>query len=259
MSIVKSRTILTRMPTLLELPVRMRPSPRGFALAIFLLFISLAATAPTSVSAADSDPLEEMNRATHGFNRFVDRIVVKPLASTYQNFTPRFLRRGIGNFFSNIDDVTVTFNDLLRLDLPAAGQSLGRVAVNSTLGVGGLLEVANPLFGLEKSNQDFGLTLAHYGVDNGPYLVLPLLGPSTVRDAFGFGIDNLVDPLNSVDHVATRNSLRSTQAISYRASVLSFDDLVMGDEYLFYREAYLQRRASASGESLMLMSFESEL
>jgi phospholipid-binding lipoprotein MlaA len=254
MSISNSQSQLSRKPTLLELPVRLKPSPRGLVLAIFLFLIAL-----DSATAAESDPLENINRATHEFNQVVDRLLVKPLAETYQSLTPRFVRRGIGNFFANLNDVTVTVNDLLRLDLPAAGQSLSRVAVNSTVGLGGLVEVAYPAFGLEKTNQDFGLTLAHYGVEQGPYLVLPFFGPSTVRDAFGFAIDSLADPVNSVDHIATRNSLRGGQVLNYRASVLSFDDLVIGDDYLFYREAWLQRRAAAAGDPVMLgMSFDSE-
>jgi phospholipid-binding lipoprotein MlaA len=254
MSIANSQNQIARKPTLLELPVRLKPSPRGLALAIFLFLL-----APVSVSAAETDPLENMNRATHEFNQVVDKLLVKPLTESYLALTPRFLRRGIGNFLGNLNDVTVTVNDLLRLDLPAAGQSLSRVAVNSTVGLGGLVEVAYPAFGLQKTNQDFGLTLAHYGVEQGPYLVLPFIGPSTVRDAFGFGFDSMIDPVNSVEHVATRNSLRGGQVVNYRASVLSFDDLVIGDDYLFYREAYLQRRAAAAGDPVMLgMSFDPE-
>lgn len=256
MSHLASRTILSWMTTLLEFPVRKTPSPRGVALAIFLL-LGLASYVGAA-EAADSDPWEAVNRPTHEFNQALDRVLVKPLASTYQAVTPRFLRRGISNFFSNLDDVQVTINDLLRLDLPAAASSMGRLAVNSTVGVGGLFEVAQPLFGLHKTNQDFGLTLAHYGVDSGPYLVLPFIGPSTLRDALGFSVDMLVDPINQVDDVPTRNSLRVTQITSYRASVLSFDSLVVGDDYLFYREAYLQRRQAAAGDPVLLgMKFDS--
>lgn len=253
MSHSTNRTIPRWMTILLELPVREMPIPRGVALAIFLFLYLVSGHA----GAADSDPWQAVNRPTHEFNQVVDRILVKPLAITYQSVAPRFVRRGISNFFSNLNDVQVTINDLLRLDIPAAANSVGRLAVNSTVGVGGLFEVAQPMFGLEKSNQDFGLTLAHYGVDSGPYLVLPLIGPSTLRDAFGFGADMLVDPVNRVDDVATRNSLRAAQVTSYRAAVLSFDDLVIGDDYLFYREAYLQRRQAAAGEPVMLgMQFE---
>lgn len=253
MSYSTSRTIHDRMTTLLELPVRKMPSPRGVALAIFL-FLGLAST---NVSAAESDPWEAVNRPTHEFNQIVDRVLIRPIASTYQSVAPRFVTRGVSNFFSNLNDVQVGVNDLLRLDLPAAASTVGRLAVNSTVGIGGLFEVARPVFGLEKTNQDFGLTLAHYGVDTGPYLVLPFIGPSTLRDAFGFGADLLVDPVNRVDDVATRNGLRAAQITSYRASVLTFDDLVIGDDYLFYREAYLQRRASAAGEPVLLgMQFD---
>lgn len=252
MSNCKSRLSSYRIEPLLELPVRKVLSPRGAALAIFFTFFVLGSFTTSAVAAASSDPLENFNRPTHAFNQFVDRLFVKPLAVSYRNITPRFVKRGVNNFFSNLNDVQVVANDLLRLDLPAAATTFGRLAVNSTVGVGGLVEVASPVFGLSKTNQDFGLTLAHYGVEPGPYLVLPLLGPSTVRDAFGFGFDSLIDPLNSVDDIAARNSLRAVQVTSYRAGVLTFDDLVMGDEYLFYREAYLQRREAAAGQSVML-------
>ncbi len=238
-----------RIAPLLELPVRYVLSPRGTALAIFFLYLSLSVS---SVAAAETDPFERVNRSTHAFNQFVDRLFVKPIATTYQNLTPRFVKRGVSNFFSNLDDVQVAANDILRLDLPAAATTFGRLAVNSTVGVGGLVEVASPVFGLRKTQQDFGLTLAHYGVETGPYVVLPLLGPSTVRDAIGFGVDALIDPLNSLDDVPTRNALRTAQITSYRASVLTFDDLVIGDDYLFYREAYLQRREAAAGMPVML-------
>lgn len=254
MSCFTSRTILRRMPSLLELPVREMPIPRGVALAIFLFLY----VASGSAVAADSDPWESLNRPTHEFNQALDRMLVKPLATTYQSMAPRLVRRGISNFFSNLNDVQVGINDLLRLDLPAAAATAGRLAVNSTVGVGGLFEVAQPVFGLEKTNQDFGLTLAHYGVASGPYLVLPLVGPSTLRDAFGFGADLFTDPINRLDAATTRNSLRAAQVTSYRASFLAFDSLVTGDDYLFYREAYLQRRQAAAGDPVLLgMQFES--
>lgn len=249
---VKSRTFRLGMTALLELPVRSIPSPRGYALAIFLFLAQI----PVAM-ASDADPLENINRGTHGFNQFLDRVLVRPVANTYRTVTPRFVRRGVSNFFSNVDDVTVTINDLLRLDLPAAANSFSRVAVNTTIGVGGLVEVADPVFGLHKTNQDFGLTLAHYGVESGPYLVLPFLGPSSMRDAFGLSVDNLIDPINGVDDIPTRNGLRTAQVTDYRASVLFFDDLVIGDDYLFYREAYLQRRQSATDDDLLMsLSFE---
>lgn len=249
MTIFKSRLSRRRIEPLLELPVHRVLSPRGTALAIFFLYLSLSVS---SVAAAEHDPLENFNRSTHAFNQLIDRVLVRPLAVTYQNLTPRFIKRGVSNFFSNLDDVQVVANDLLRLDLPAAATTFGRLAINSTAGIGGLVEVASPVFGLRKTEQDFGLTLAHYGVQQGPYVVLPLLGPSTVRDALGLGMEALVDPINSVDDVGTRNSLRATQVVGYRTAVLAFDNLVVGDEYLFYREAYLQRREAAAGDAFLL-------
>jgi phospholipid-binding lipoprotein MlaA len=197
-----------------------------------------------------------LNRSTYQFNRVLDKFIFKPLATTYQQVTPALVRTGVKNFFNNLDDVRVTFNDLLQLNFQQAASDLGRFAVNTTVGVGGLIDVAGPGLGLDKNRQDFGMTLAHYGVESGPYLVLPLLGPSTLRDAFGFGIDPLVDPLPAVDHVQTRNSLMLGKAIDFRARMLSFDDLVMGDEYLFIRGAYLQQREYAIAGGYVEVAFE---
>ena len=243
---------------LLGLPMRTVPNPRGIALAFFL-FLTLAtllAAAAPAANAAVADPLESVNRASHQLNRSLDKWLVKPIASTYQRITPKPVRRGVGNFFRNLDDVRVSFNDLAQLRFGQAAADLGRFAINTTLGIGGLLDVAEPAFGLHKSRQDFGLTLAHYGVARGPYLVLPLLGPSTLRDAFGLGIDRLVQPVPNIDHVATRNALLATDTIEYRASVLSFDDLIIGDDYLFIRGAYLQQRDYANDGEFAEVAFE---
>ncbi len=204
----------------------------------------------------ESDPFEALNRGTHQFNHTFDRWLLKPLAKTYQRLAPRPVRRGIRNFFSNLGDVQVTLNDLLQLKFKQAANDMGRLAINSTIGLGGLIDVAGPTLGLEKHRQNFGLTLAHYGVGSGPYLVLPLLGPSTVRGAFGLGIDSLSDPIMEVDHVATRNIVFGAEAVDFRASVLNFDGLIIGDEYLFIRGAYLQRLDYEVNGGFLKMAFE---
>ncbi len=166
------------------------------------------------------------------------------------------MQRGVSNFFNNLDDVRVTANDLLQLNFDQAAADFGRLAINSTIGLGGVFDVAGPGLGLEKNRQDFGMTLAHYGVESGPYLVLPLLGPTTLRDAFGLGLDASLDPVPNVDHVGTRNGLFAAEAIDFRASVLGFDDLIIGDDYLFIRGAYLQQRDYRINGGFTAVAFE---
>lgn len=238
-------------PALLELPMRLARIPRSVALAVFLTF-SFA----SPVLMAGEDPLENVNRATHQFNRAIDTVIIKPLARTYEAVLPRFAKAGVRNFFNNLDDVKVIANDVLQLNLGAAVSDLTRVAINSTVGVGGLLDVAEPALGLAKNRQDFGMTLAHYGVQPGPYLVLPLLGPSTVRDALGLAANTTFEPLAEVDHVRTRNALAATQAVDFRARVLNFDNLIIGDDYLFIKQAYLQQREYSISGDFTTVAFE---
>ncbi|MEX2132259.1 MAG: VacJ family lipoprotein, partial [Pseudohongiellaceae bacterium] len=207
-----------------------------------LVMFSLLLLSAPGQAAESGDPLEPVNRATLRFNRVVDTLLFKPLAKAYEIAVPSIAKHGVRNFFGNLDDVNVVVNDLLQGKFRQAGSDLGRVAINSTLGVGGLFNVAGNSFGLEKHNEDFGQTLARWGVGSGPYVVLPLLGPSTLRDSIGLVTDTLVDPVANVDHSATRDSLAGSRAIDFRARVLPFDDLIVGDEYLYIRGAYLQHR-----------------
>ena len=239
---------------LLGLPMPKMFNPQSIALAILFILITVASVSPAN--AAESDPLEPVNRVTHQFNEVVDRWVVKPAALTYRSSTPGFLKKGIRNFFNNLDDVRVILNDVAQLKFSQAAQDLGRLTINSTIGIGGLVDVAGSEFGLEKNRQDFGKTLAHYGVESGPYVVLPLFGPSTLRDAFGLGVDATVEPVRHIDHVPTRNALMLSEAIDYRESLLGLDDFVTGDRYLFLREAYLQQREFQISGSLPDLAFE---
>ena len=187
------------------------------------------------------DPWEDTNRRIFRFNDYLDTLVVRPVAATYSTVLPRFVRQGVGNFFSNIDDINVTVNDVLQLKLDAAVNDSGRFFINSTIGLIGILDIASSL-GLEKNEEDFGQTFGRWGVPSGPYLVIPGLGPSTVRDAFGFVLDSVFNPLQYSDEYASRTVLYVVDQIHNRASVLALDELVFGDKYIFMREAYLQRR-----------------
>ena len=134
---------------------------------------------------------------------------------------------------SNIDDVVVTFNDLLQLDLGQASSDLTRVAINSTVGLGGMFNVAGNVFDLEKHDEDFGQTLAHWGVQPGPYLVLPFLGPSTLRESGGVWVDSIVNPSLRMDDQGARDKILTFSALDSRVALLKFDKFIIGDEYIF--------------------------
>jgi len=245
--------VTPRFQALLELPSQRLSRPLDMALAIFLF---LLLTCSSAYAATEHDPFEKVNRVTFGFNVALDRVILRPLASGYDNYTPIVAKSGVKNFFNNLDDVRVGINDLLQLNFAQAAKDFGRFAVNSTVGVVGLFDVANSALDLKKNRQDFGKTLAHWGVGPGPYLVLPVIGPSTARDAFGFSVDAVVDPIPAIDHVSTRNSLLATKSTDRRADYLPFDDLIIGDDYLFVRGIYLQMREHAINGGYVELAFD---
>ena len=187
------------------------------------------------------DPWRVSNERIFNFNDFIDEIVVKPVARTYSLFVPRFGRQFIGNFFSNIDDINVFVNDLLQLKFDAAVSDSGRFLINSSIGLFGFFDVATG-FELRKNEEDFGQTLAHWGVGTGPYVVLPMSGASNVRDSFGLVLDTLFNPVQYQNEESLRITFWLLEELDARARVLSLDELIVGDEYLFIREAYIQRR-----------------
>ncbi|WP_334118317.1 MlaA family lipoprotein [Limnobacter sp.] len=215
-------------------------------LCLLLGVVSLTSACTAMRAPSDSDPLEGLNRTVDGFNQVVDKAVVKPLAQGYDKVTPPEIKTVIGNFFSNLEDVSVAFNNLLQGKPKAAGSDITRFALNTTIGIVGVADVATEL-GFEKHNEDFGQTLGVWGVGSGPYLVLPLIGPSTLRDAPGRLVDAPLDPLYHYDDVRVRNSLFVVNAVNKRARLLPATDLVERvalDQYAFVRDAYLKRRAS---------------
>jgi phospholipid-binding lipoprotein MlaA len=215
----------------------------------FRLFMALAAVALTSGCAAPrastaSDPLESLNRGVYQFNDTVDKAIAKPIAQGYDAVMPVPGKMMVSNFFSNLDDVIVTANDLLQLKFNQAASDGSRFLFNSTFGVFGLLDVTSRL---EKHDEDFGQTLGYWGIGSGPYIVLPILGPSTLRDGVGLYADSRPSKLRRVSHMRTRNQLYITKAISRRAELLEqekvLDEAVI-DRYAFIRDAYLLRRQS---------------
>ena len=191
---------------------------------------------------AQRDPWEGFNRAVFRFNDTADRWVLKPVATTYRQVTPFFLQAGITNFFGNIGEVTNTVNSVLQWKWSRAGNDAGRFLVNSTVGVVGLFDVAKHM-GLEANDgEDFGQTLAVWGVPEGPYLVIPFVGPSTVRDVPGEVVDWYTNPLTYIDHEPTRYAFKFTDLVQTRAGLLKAETLLKGDRYVLLRDAYLQRR-----------------
>ena len=193
------------------------------------------------------DPFEPVNRAVYSFNDGFDRAIAKPVAEGYRAVVPDIARSGVTNFFSNLEDVWIMFNNLFQGKVESALDDMARVLVNSTVGLFGVVDVASDL-GISKHNEDFGQTLGRWGVASGPYVVLPFLGSSTLRDALGRGlVDMQGDIVRQLDHVPTRNSLLVTRLINTRANLLDASRIVEEaalDKYSFTRDAYLQRRES---------------
>lgn len=194
---------------------------------------------------ANKDPVEGFNRAIYKFNDTVDKAAVKPVAGAYKAVVPGTVRTGVDNFFSNLGTVVTVINDLLQFKFDKAMSDGGRFVINTTFGIGGLFDLAS-MDGIEKRNEDFGQTLAYWGWDDSAYLVLPFLGPSTLRDTGGLVVDGaFFDPLYYVDHVPTRNAMLTTKFIDKRSQYLPASDLLDEaalDPYAFMRDAYLQRR-----------------
>ena len=192
-------------------------------------------------SSANADPWEPMNRKIYAFNDTADRYLVKPVAKGYRWVMPDFLENGVSNVFANLFEVTTVANDLLQFKFGQAASDTGRFLINTTVGLGGFFDVANKV-GLEKHNEDFGQTLGYWGVKSGPYVVLPFLGSSTVRDGAMLVPETFTSPIGYVDHVPTRNSSYLLEKLDERVSLLDAEDLISGDPYTFIRNAYLQRR-----------------
>lgn len=216
----------------------------GCSLLIVLALLSGCATGP---NANPRDPLEPFNRGVYQLNDAVDRAVLKPVATAYQDVVPSLIRRGVNNFFANLQDAWSFVNNALQFKGEAAADSAVRFGVNTFIGLGGVLDVATEM-NIEKHTKDFGHTLGYWGVAPGPYLVLPLLGSSTLRDTVALPVDFQGDLVGSIEHVPTRNSLIAVRLVDDRANLLKASamlDEVALDKYTFVRDAYLQRRRSA--------------
>ena len=213
---------------------------------IGLLMVSVVGCA-TGPQANARDPLEPFNRGVFAFNDAADRAVFKPAATLYRDLTPALVRAGVTNFFGNLEDVWSFVNSLFQAKGQAAASNLMRVGVNTLIGLGGILDPASEMR-IERQREDFGQTLGRWGVPAGPYLVLPLLGPSTLRDTVAMPVDFKGDIVGNLSHVPTRNKFKILDLLDTRTGLLSVSsalDEVALDKYSFTRDAFLQSRANS--------------
>ena len=206
-----------------------------FNLIFFSLFFSLAIH-------SQNDPFEEINKITHKMNDEVDKTFAYPLAKAYVNVMPDKIETGVSNFVANYEDVNIGINNLLQGKVKDGFSDILRLFINSTIGILGFFDVASGL-GLEKHDEDFGQTLGYWGVPSGAYIVLPFLGPSSVRDTVARIPDAFLGGLFFINHERTGYELTLVELLETRARYLGMESLIIGDEYLFYKDAYFQNRA----------------
>ncbi|MEO6566521.1 MAG: VacJ family lipoprotein [Casimicrobiaceae bacterium] len=216
---------------------------RLLVMASVVATLALSGCATTGGGRAE-DPFEPVNRAMYAINEPIDKFVFKPIAQAYVDYVPAIIRTGINNYFNNIDDLFSVVNGLLQGKLDKAGNDMARVMLNSGPGILGLIDVASDL-GIPRGNEDFGQTFGYWGFPQGPYLFVPVFGPTTVRDGTGFVLRVLWSPTSEIPDVAVRNVLYGIGAIDLRAQALGTTSLISDaslDPYTFVRRAYLQRR-----------------
>lgn len=220
--------------------------PQGSLARIGLAMAIAAGLSACATGTNPRDPLEGYNRAMFKFNDTVDQVALKPVATAYKKVTPSFVQTGVGNFFGNLSDVWSAVNNLLQGKGEAGLQDVVRVGMNSTFGIFGLIDFASQA-GIPKHNEDFGQTLGWYGIQPGPYVMLPLLGPSTVRDTVALPLDITGDPWRYKDPVSVRNIGTVTRVVDKRAALLDATNLMEAaalDRYEFIRDGFLQARES---------------
>lgn len=215
---------------------------RTFAVLLLLAFTAGCASAPGRTRG--DDPWQGFNRGVYKFNDALDRAALKPAAKGYKKITPGWMRAGIGNFFANLQYPTTIVNDFLQGKVGAGFKDTGRFLLNSTVGLGGLLDVATPA-GLQGNDEDFGQTLAVWGVGSGPFLNLPFFGPTTLRDAPSRVVDYFTQPMTYIDlEPEVEWGLRGLELVHSRAELLSLDATLQKtfDQYAFVRDAWVQKR-----------------
>lgn len=207
---------------------------------LLMAALSLLFSLPT-FSYAGEDSWERMNRRTQSFNDWADKYFLRPVASGYKKVLPRFVRTGVTNVFANVATPAIAINELLQGKPKNSLSETGRFVANTTLGIGGLFDIATPM-GLAKHEEDFGQTFGRWGVASGQYVVLPFFGPSNVRDTIGFAFDTVINPIRFLSPSSTRVAVGALSVVDQRANLIGVDEVVSGDRYLFFRDAYQQRR-----------------
>ena len=205
---------------------------------VLIIFLSLSYF---SIVLSEVDPFQNLNEKTHNLNQNLDESIATPIAKIYRKVTPDFVEVGVTNFTDNIEDVNIALNNLLQGKIKDGFSDIFRFTINSTIGVLGFLDVASSM-GFQKHSEDFGQTLAVWGVSDGPYVVLPVLGPSNLRDTLARIPEAFMTPLLLIDHHRTGYELTAIDLLDKRARFLGLESIVIGDEYLFYRDAYFQSR-----------------
>ena len=214
---------------------------KSILLILFLVSSGCATTKNQSNNFNPEDPYEKSNRKVFEFNSKIDKLFLRPVTDFYDSATPEFAQTSITNFFSNLDDIGISFNNFLQGNIVDSMSDLTRFFINSIFGLGGFFDVASEI-GLEKHSEDFGQTLGKWGAKPGPYLMLPFLGPSTTRDAFTFVGDTALAPTLSLDDSEARLGLISLDLINTYSAFTGIADIESRDQYAFLRDAYLDRR-----------------
>ena len=228
----------------MEKEISHRDVARRIVLAGVVLAMSGCVTLPRNVIRSPQDPWESWNRGVYRFNDKIDHDIAKPVARAYLRFVPHPIRMGITNFFNNLETPKVLINDALQGKLRAAANDLGRFALNTTVGLAGILDPATPA-GLSRNDEDFGQTLGKWGVHAGPFIEIPLLGPSDLRDAPSRVVDSYMNPRQYIQNIDIELGLYLPDFIDRRAALLPLDDTLrhVYDPYAFVRDAYLEHRA----------------
>ena len=215
----------------------------GCALLAIFLVVNMQGCA-TVANPNPRDPLESFNRSMFEFNEGLDENILQPTAKAYQSAVPSVLRKGVTNFFSNLEDLWSGVNNALQFKGENTLNSFGRFVINTTFGLGGLLDIASEMQ-MERRTTDFGLTLGHWGVGAGPYVVLPVFGPRTLRDAVAYPVDWFSNPVRQLPDESARNALTVLKIVDTRANLLQAGTMLEEaslDKYSFMRDLYLQRR-----------------
>lgn len=223
----------------------------GMSLRLGAAALLLALGGCSTLNVNPQDPLEPVNRQVMKFNEGVDAVLLKPSATFYREYVPPLMRTGVSNFFGNLGDGWSAINSLLQFKFHNAAENWLRLGVNTFFGLGGILDIASE-FNIERHREDFGQTLGRWGVPAGPFIMLPLLGPSTLRDTLALPIDRQGDLVRGWDHAAEQNSLYVLRAVDVRSNLLRVGTVLEEaalDKYSFTRDAHLQRRRAAVFDS----------